>query len=176
MLDANNLLAATSKVKEVLNTKSISISILVALAGLVIIVLLSWSDDKSDSAYMAGNTVAVLLIIFGFYRLLFKRTQVIYKPTNSIVVPGSIFFDAQSVDRIKTMLENKGQVDLSTIEFLKSGNARLDYMVSGDAHFVAIQLFQYVPYTFETVTDIICLEEADAHKVGMFLLANHGKL
>lgn len=175
MLDANSLLAATSKVKEVQNKKSITISVLVALAGLIIIVLLSWSNDKSASAYMAGNTLAIVLIIFGFYRLLFKRTQLIYKSTTSILMSGSFFFDSQYLDRLKTMLENKGQVDISNIEFMKSGNARLDYMVSGDGHFVAVQLFHYVPYTFETATEIICLEEADAHKVGMFLLANHGK-
>ena len=35
-----------------------------------------------------------------------------------------------------------------------SGNVRLDYILSKDHKFAAVQLFQFVPYVYEPVTQI----------------------
>lgn len=176
MLDASSLSAMTSNVKEIMNIKSISISVLVIFVGLGIIVLSSWMEDKSSSSYIGGNTLAVILLIFGFYRLLCKRTHLVYLPTNSEMVEGSFFFDAQDLESLKRGLTEEQLVDYSKYTFMKSGNGRLDYIVSKDGNFVAVQLYQYIPYTFEAASEIYCHEHEIAQHLGQFLLSKHGNL
>lgn len=176
MLDAKNILALTANVKEVLNSKSVSLSVFVSIVGLGIIILSSWIEDKSSSSYMAGNTLAIFLLILGFYRLMFKRMQLIYVPTKSTIKGGSFYFDTKHLDKLKDVLTSNQSTDYSQFEFVKSGNSRLDYMVSADGKFVAIQLYQYVPYTFEPATEVICYEEDEAKSLSQFLLENYGKI
>lgn len=175
MLNAKSLLTITSNVKEIVNTKSVILSIFIILLGLGIIVLSSWIEDKSSSSYMAGNTLAVVLLILGFYRLLFKRTKLVYLPTTSEILSGSFYFDTKYLNALKSAIVNNEEIDYSHYEFVKSGNSRLDYMVSKDSKFVALQLYQYVPYTFEAMCEVICHEGDDAIHVGTFLLKNHNK-
>lgn len=176
MLDAKGLTAMTSNLKEIINTKSVSLSMFAALVGLGIIILSSWIEDKSSSSYMAGNTLAIVLLIWGFYRLLFKRSQLLYLPTNSNVLSGSFYFDTKHLDKLKNVVIDNQETDFSQYEFVKSGNSRLDYVVSKDGQFVAVQLFQYVPYTFEPASEVICYENGKAKNFGQFLLDNHGKI
>lgn len=176
MMDARSLSASTSNVKEIINTKSIYLSVFICLVALGIIFLSSWIDDKSSPSYMGGNTLAVVLLLAGFYRLLNKRTQLIYVPTGSAMLSGSFYLDSQQLERLKADLTEHPETDLSDIKFVKSGNTRLDYVVSRDGNFMAAQLFQYVPYNFEPVTDVVYYEEKEAQNFAMFLLKNHGKI
>lgn len=176
MLDAEHLAAFSSNVKQVLNTKSVSLSIVVCLVGSGIIFLSSWMEDKSSSSYMAGNTLAVILLILGFYRLLRKRYQLIYVPTESVMLSGSFYLETQQFERFKAALTGEPTTDFSQFNLTRSGNIRLDYVVSRDGQFVASQVFQYIPYNFEPATDIVCYEEKNAHNLAMFLLKNHGKI
>ena len=176
MMDAQSLKSSTSNVKEILNKKSISLSILICALALAIILLSSWIEDKSSPSYMGGNTVAVLMLIAGFYRLINKRSQLIYVPTESVIIAGSFYLDSLQLERVKRDLLDHPEADLSDVKFVKSGNTRLDYVVSRDGNFVGAQLFQYIPYNFEPVTDVVCYEDEQAQNLAMFLLKNHGKL
>ena len=46
--------------------------------------------------------------------------------------------------------------------FKEGGNGRLDYLASKDGRFVAIQLLQFVPYTYEPVTGVFYYTDNDA--------------
>lgn len=175
MLNASSLMAMTSTVKEVINTKSVLLSIVTAFVGVGIIILSSFLEDKSSSVYMAGNTLAIVLIILGLYRLFFKRKQLVYFPTKSTLISGSAYFDTKHLEELKAAIETNQETNLSDYEFTNSGNSRLDYMVSKDGQFVAVQLYQYVPYTFEPVCEVASFEASQAANFGTYLLANHGK-
>ena len=176
MLVAESLVASNSKVNQVLNSQSVFLSILVCIVALGIIFLSSWMEDKSSTSYMAGNTLAVILLAFGFYRLLNKRNQLIYVPTKSVMLSGSFYLETQQLESFKEALKGGTETDFSNFKFIKSGNIRLDYFVARDGNFIATQLYQYIPYNFEAVTDIICHEEDKAHSLAMFILKNHGKI
>ena len=173
ILDAKTLLAMASNVKEILNTKSVSLSVFVSIIGLLVIVLCTWVEDKSSSAYIGGNTLAIVLVIWGFYRLLFRRMVLVYGPTQSKIVAGSFYFDIQHLDKLKRVISSDEDADYSQFDFMKSGNSRMDYMVSTDGNFVAVQLFQYIPYTYEVASDVLYFEEDAAKKLGEHLLINH---
>ena len=66
------------------------------------------------------------------------------------------------------MIEKKC-LDESVVSFKQSGNGRMDYMASKDGKFVAIQLFQFVPYTFEPFSDVYYYADADARAFQHFL-------
>ena len=176
ILDAKTLLTMASSVKETLNTKSVSLSVLLAFAGLLLIMLCSWVEDKSSSLYIGGNTLAVVCLLWGFYRLLFKRKTLEYVPSKSKLLTGSFYFDLQNLEKLKRAITSAEDTDYTQFEFMKSGNSRLDYMVSADGSFVAVQLFQYIPYTYEVASDVVCLEEENAKKLGAYLLVNHSIL
>ena len=175
-LNAQTLPAFTTNVKEVLNYKSVSLSIVLCLISLGIILLSSSVADKSSSLYMGGICLTVLLLIVGFYRLINKRTTLIYVPTNSTMVSGSFYFDKIHLDRMKVLLSENHEVDLKQFKFAKSGNSRLDYVVSCDRKFVTVQLYEFIPYNFEAASDVICYENDKASVISDFLLENHGKL
>ena len=175
-LDTKNLLANNSNVQQVMCTKSVALSIIFALVGLGIIVLSSFIEDKSSATYMGANTLAIVLIIIGFYRLLFRRNQLVYKPTSTALVNGSFYFDTKHMERLKGVVVSNESADYTLFEFVKSGNARLDYMVSKDSKFLALQLFQYVPYTFEPACEVVCYEGSDAETFGKYILEKHNAL
>ena len=51
------------------------------------------------------------------------------------------------------MIEKNHFPESSRMSYKEGGNGRLDYLASKDGCFVAIQLFQFVPYTYEAVSD-----------------------
>ena len=175
-LNAKTLPAFTSSVKEVLNYKSVSLSIFLCLIALGIIFLSSSVADKSSSIYMGGICMTIVLLIVGFYRLINKRTKLVYVPTNSTMISGSFYFDKIHLDKMKNLLSSDYQVDLNQFKFAKSGNSRLDYVVSSDRKFVTMQIYEFIPYNFEVASDVICYENEKASVISDFLLENHGKL
>ena len=61
--------------------------------------------------------------------------------------------DTVELQNLQQMIKKNDFPVSSRISFKEGGNGRLDYMASKDGRFVAIQLFQFVPYTYEPVSD-----------------------
>ena len=61
--------------------------------------------------------------------------------------------DTVELQRIQDMMKKKDFSDSFRSSLKGSGNGRMDYMISQDGRFVAIQLLCFVPYTYEPVTD-----------------------
>ena len=176
MLDAKSLSASNPHVKEVSNLKSIYLSIFVCLVSFSIIFLSSWVEDKSSTSYIGGNTLAAVLLIVGFYILLNKRKKLVFSPTNSTLLKGEFYLEGKQLELIKEAVTSNLISDYSQFKLVRSGNVRLDYVVSSDGKFVAVQLFEYIPYKFEAVTELVSYENDQAHNLGMFLLKNHCKI
>ena len=77
----------------------------------------------------------------------------VYRPTESVVRSGSLFVDSAELQRINQLVKKEDFTKLSSISCKDGGNGRIDYLVSKDGRFVAIQLFQFVPYTFEPISE-----------------------
>ena len=50
----------------------------------------------------------------------------------------------------------------SRFTFKEGGNGRLDYLASKDGRFVAVQLLQFVPYSYEPITGVFYYTDDDA--------------
>ena len=92
--------------------------------------------------------------LLGIFRLFWKSKEVVYIPTGRITKERSVFFDLKHMGKLKEMIE-KGQLSIEEgVKSEGSGNVRLDVILSQDNKFAAVQLFQFVPYTYTPVTSV----------------------
>ena len=133
--------------------KQLLVSSLIALGGIVAIVLMMVMDNPDSTLSMALLTIGIILLLFALYRFFTKSHETVYKPTGSVVRTGSLYMDTVELQNLQQMIKKNAFPVSSRISFKEGGNGRLDYMASKDGRFVAIQLFQFVPYTYESVSD-----------------------
>ena len=80
-----------------------------------------------------------------------------------------VFFDLKHMGKLKEMIE-KGQLSIEEgVKSEGSGNVRLDVILSQDNKFAAVQLFQFVPYTYTPVTSVHYYTGNDAATISAFL-------
>lgn len=151
------------------SVKQILMSSLIALCGVVSIVF-SLDQDKSDSTLsMTLLAVGIILILFALYRFFTKSHEVVYKPTGSEVRSGTLYMDMVELQNLKDMMVKNDFPASSRLVFKEGGNGRLDYLASKDGRFVATQLFQFVPYTYEAVTGVFYYTDDDAVAVSCLM-------
>ena len=154
--------AAHPQLEKQISVKQILLSSCIALFGVRGIVL-SLVMDKSESILcMAFLTIGILLMLFALYRFFTKSKEMIYKPTGSEVRSDSLYMDSVELQSLKQMMVKNEFSTSSRLVFKEGGNGRLDYMVSKDGRFMAIQLLQFVPYTYEAVTGVYYYTDNDA--------------
>ena len=145
-----------------ISVKQILVSSLIALVGVVGIVLSCVVDESDSTLCMALLTVGILLMLFALYRFFTKRSETVYKATGSEVRSGTLYMDAVELQNLQRMMEKNDFSASSRLAFKDGGNGRLDYMISKDGRFVAVQLLQFVPYTYEAVTGLFYYTDDDA--------------
>ena len=131
----------------------ILLSSLIALAGVASLVFSSVWGKSNDTISMILLTVGIILLIVAFYRFFWQSYEIVYLPTGSVISSGSLYMDSAELQRIRQMVEKNDFSGLSAIACKDGGNGRLDYLQSKDGRFVAVQLFQFVPYTYEPVSE-----------------------
>lgn len=148
-------------------------SILFSTVMLVIGVLLFAStfelDDKSSTVSMALMVFGTGLILFGIFRFFWKSKEVVYVPTGSVAKERSIFFDLKHLDQLANLI-NTGNFSVdSNVKSAASGNIRMDVILTADKKFAAVQLFQFVPYSYQPVTTVQYFTGDRAEAVAAFL-------
>jgi hypothetical protein len=142
--------------------KKLLVSSLIALGGIVAIVLMMAMDESDTTLSMALLTIGIILLLFALNRFFTKSHETIYKPTGSVVRSGSLYMDSLELQNLQQMIKKNHFPETSRVAFKEGGNGRLDYMISKDGRFVAVQLFQFVPYTYESVSDILYYTDDEA--------------
>ena len=131
-------------------------SVAMLLLGILIFASTFEVTDRS-------STLSMLLMV------LWKSKEVVYIPTGSITKERSVFFDLKHMGKLKEMIE-KGQLSIEEgVKSEGSGNVRLDVILSQDNKFAAVQLFQFVPYTYTPVTSVHYYTGNDAATISAFL-------
>ena len=154
--------------------KRTSISGLLISCVMLLIGILSFAstfelEDKSSTVSMALMVFGTGLFLLGICRLFWKSKEVVYVPTGSIAKERSIFFDLKHMDKL-TDLVNSGSFSAdSKIKSEASGNIRMDVILSADKKFAAVQLFQFIPYTYQPITSVQYFTDEQASAVIAFL-------
>ena len=144
-------------------------SVAMLLVGLFVFASIFEMSDKSSTLSMALMVLGTALVLLGVFRLFWKSKEIVYLPTGSIAKERSIFFDLKYLGKLTDMLENGQLSGDAAVKSEASGNVRMDVMISQDNKFAAVQLFQFVPYTYTPVTSVRYFTGSDAVSVSTFL-------
>lgn len=153
--------SAHAQLDKRISLKQILVSSLIAFSGIVVIVLMTMMN-VSNSIGMLLLVIGVVLLLYSFYRFFTKSHEVIYKPTSSEVRTGSMYMDTTELQRLLNIVKENDFSSSFRLVLKGGGNGRLDYLISKDCRFVALQLFHFVPYTYESVTDKLYYTDDDA--------------
>ena len=115
------------------------------------------------------TSIFVTFVLLGVFRLFWKSKEVVCLPTGSVTKERSVFFDLKYLGKLTDMIENEQLNGETEIKSSGSGNVRMDVMISQDNKFAAVQLYQFVPYTYTPVTSVRYYTGSDAVAVSTFL-------
>lgn len=155
--------------------KRTSVSGLIFTAAMLLIGILLFAsilevNDKSSTISMALMVLGTILVLLGVFRLFWKTKEMVYLPTGSVARQQSFFFDLKHMEKLKEMIEQGSSECAPQVKSESSGNVRMDVMLSKDNKFAAIQLFQFVPYTYTPVTSVRYFTGTEAATISSFLL------
>lgn len=145
-------------------------SVIMLLVGALVFVSIFEMNDRSSAISMGLLVAGVALVLFGIFRLFWRSKEIVYLPTGSVTKESSIFFDLKYLNRLTDMIEHKQLSNETDIKSDASGNVRMDVMISQDNKFAAVQLFQFVPYTYNPVTSICYFTGNEAAAISALLL------
>lgn len=138
------------------------------LIGILAFAMTFQLEERSSTLSMALMVFGTGLFLVGIFRMFWKSKEVVYLPTGSIAKEHSIFYDIKHLDKL-THLINSDSFSNKEIKSTAGGNVRLDVILSDDKKFAAIQLFQFIPYTYQPVTSVRYYTEDEAAAVISFI-------
>ena len=168
-IDATIFASSHPDIAKRTSVSGVLISSVMLLVGILAFVSTFELDDKSSTVSMALMVLGTGLFLMGIFRLFWKSKEVIYLPTKSVAKEHSIFFDLKHMDALRNLV-NSGSVSAgSHIKSEASGNIRMDVILSADKKFAAVQLFQFIPYTYQPITSVQYFTDEQASAVIAFL-------
>ena len=126
-------------------------------------------EDRSSTLSMGLMVLGTGLFLIGIFRLFWKSKEVVYLPTKSVAKEHSVFFDLKHMDALKSLVNSGSFSADSKIKSEASGNIRMDVILSADKKFAAVQLFQFVPYTYQPITSVQYFTNEEASAIVAFL-------
>lgn len=172
-VEATLLSAAHPHISKHTSVLSILVSSLIGLLGIAAVISSLNMDDSSSTLSMAMLTLGAILIFMAIYRIFWKSTEVVYIPTGSVVSDGSCYMDSCDLSEMNRLMDSKNFSLSTRMTFKQSGNGRLDYLISKDRQFAAVQLFHFVPYTYEPASPIYYYTGDDAAAFARYLCAKN---
>lgn len=160
---------AHSDLVEQLSKSSVIYALLMFVPGIAAFIMLSLVSDKSSAFSMGLMIVGLAFIFYAIFLLVAKSKVWVYKPSGSVVNESCLFFDTHDLPMLIDVL-NGLQLPADKIAHeVSSGNIRLNVLLSQDQHFAALQLFQYVPYNYTSMTPVKYFTGSDAKSISQFL-------
>lgn len=167
--DATIFASAHPDIAKRTSISGILFSSVMLLVGVLSFVSTFELEDKSSTISMALMVLGTGLFLLGIFRLFWKSKEVVYLPTGSITKERSVFFDLKNMDNLTTLV-NSGSFSANTeLRSETTGNIRMDVILSEDNQFAAVQLFQFVPYTYQPITSVRYFTNEKASAVAAFL-------
>ena len=174
--------AAHPDIKKITNISALILSLLFCAVGLCLLFFSSKVEDSSSASGPVLLVGGIAFLVAGGIRLMIRKRSLIYVPTGSLVKKGSCFFEGKGDNdsnknfykTFQGLVEDKTFDGKAEVLPKKDGGVRMDYMVSQDGNFAAVQLLKYVPYAYEPASSVLHYtgEEASAFvnalRVGRF--------
>ncbi len=121
-------------------------------------------EDPNSSMPTFLYTMAVFLFLGGVVKLFVDRSYYLFRPTKSKLKAVTLYFDVHESDAILNCMEMKRFEDLKNLKREKDTGIKVAAMLANDQKFAAIQVSEYIPYTYEAVTPVMCYYGDDAQR------------
>lgn len=136
-------------------------------AGMVILGVVALAggmgfDDPNSAVPTFLYTAGALLLLAGVVKLFVSRSAFVYLPTKSRLKGATFYFSPQESDALQACMEMKRFDDLKQLKREKDTGVKLETLYSADGSFAAVQMLEYVPYTYEAITPALCYYGEDA--------------
>ena len=168
-IDATIFASTHPDIAKRISVSGVLISSVMLLIGILAFASTFELDEKSSTASMALMVLGTGLFLIGIFRLFWKSKEVVYLPTKSVAKEHSVFFDLKHMDALKNLVNSGSFSADSKIKSEASGNIRMDVILSADKKFAAVQLFQFVPYTYQPITSVQYFTNEKASAIVAFL-------
>jgi len=168
-IDATIFASTHPDIAKRISVSGVLISSVMLLIGILAFASTFELDDKSSTTSMALMVLGTGLFLIGIFRLFWKSKEVVYLPTKSVAKEHSVFFDLKHMDALKNLVNSGSFSADSKIKSEASGNIRMDVILSADKKFAAVQLFQFVPYTYQPITSVQYFTNEEASAIVAFL-------
>lgn len=152
------------------NSKAIIFGAITSIVGVAIFTVSRMISVDYPILYMLLATVGILVIITGVIRMVAAKRQYRIKSNGQPVELVSFYYDAAEFNQIKQRFEKADFKGISAMRHGDNGGVRLDFCTSRDTTFVAMQLYHYVPYTFEPASDVCVIEGMQAQDICKMLM------
>ncbi len=129
-------------------------------------------DDPNSSVPTFLFTASVLLFLAGIIKLFVDRSCYFFKPTKSRLKVVTTYFDVLESVNLQNCMEMKRFEDLKNMKRKKDSGVKVEAMITADQKFAAVQISEYIPYTYEAVTPVMCYYNDDARMLLSYLQAS----
>lgn len=144
------------------SVSSVILSAVLCVTGVCAFAASLKTGDSSSTLSMAFMTGGTILLLWAVFRFFWRSKEWVYAPTGSVAEEGGCFFDVCDLQALTETLEKKDFETKNGVNVKKNGNVRMDYMISRDKRFVAVQLFRFIPYTYEPASSVFYFTGDDA--------------
>ena len=128
-------------------------------------------EDPNTSLPTLFFTLAGLLLLAGIVKAFVGRTCYTFQPTKSKIQPFTLYFDIHESAALQNCVEMKRFDELSRLKREKDAGIKLEAMLTEDGQFAALQVLEYVPYTYEAITPVKCYYGEEAGSLSSYLKA-----
>ena len=117
---------------------------------------------------LSHNNLQVVSSLFGLSR------KLVYAPTGATVNVKKINYDNDAVAHLQRVIDSDGKglnadVKACRIHKQEIGNIELDACISTDKQFVALQMLQFIDYTYQPISKTTFYEGEQAQLVATIL-------
>lgn len=171
-VEATLLTATHPHISKHTNLSSILISCVLIVCGIASVWVSLDMEEVSSTYSMLLLTLGAFCLLYAMFRLFWRSKEKVYTLTGSSIVEGSCYWDSSELQPIMKMLDHSEFKTNNNAAAKAGGNVRLDYLLSKDYKFAAVQLFQFVPYVYEPVTKVYYYTDETAANFAKYLIRN----
>lgn len=158
--------------KEVVKHTRISVVAVGLIVAAVVFAVVGKSfEDPNSSMPTFLFTTSAFLLLAGIIKLFVGRICYTFKPTKSRLKPVTLFFDVHETNALQNCVEMKRFDELTRLKREKDSGVKFEAMIAGDGKFAAIQISEYIPYTYEAITPVLCFYGQEAQKLAAYCKA-----
>ena len=151
-----------------INTSSMFLAIFLILAGIALLLGESQLERVSAAITLTLMILGCGLLLLGIYWMVFKSKTLVFGATGSKILKNSVSFDIHELIKLERILKS-GSFSPELIPTSEKGSVRLDYLMSEDGQFVAVQLFQFSTYKYTANIPITYFKGDKAEEAFAFL-------